>query len=70
MAIFMDIDKVQIGKDNCYRIRDGNVERYIDEKTGITIKVVNIKDGIILDMYYEVGNVNEDDIIIPVEIDK
>ena len=63
MAIFMNLDKVKVKGRTCYLIRNENVERYIDAETGMTVKMIDIDNSIIMDIYYETDSVNDDDII-------
>lgn len=63
MAIFMNLDKVKVKGRTCYLIRNENVERYIDAETGMTVKMIDIDNSIIMDVYYETDSVNDDDII-------
>ena len=64
MALFWNIDKVKVQGKECYLIRNQDIERYIDIETGVTVKMIDINNSIILDMYYETGNVQDNDITL------
>lgn len=63
MAIFMNLDKVKVKGRTCYLVRNENIERYIDAETGMTVKMIDIDNSIIMDIYYETNSVSDENII-------
>ena len=64
-AITTNIDKVNLDGKECYIIRDGNTEKFIDVETGIAIKEIDNENNITVDYTYEFETVKDSDVARP-----
>ena len=64
-AITTNIDKIDLNGKECYIIRDGNTEKFIDVKTGIAIKEIDNENNRTVDYKYEYGIVKDSDVERP-----
>ena len=64
-AITTNIDKINLNGKECYIIRDGNTEKFIDVKTGIAIKEIDNANNRTVDYKYEYGIVKDSDVTRP-----
>lgn len=64
-AITTNIDKIELNGKECYMIRDGNTEKFIDINTGLAIKMIDNQNNITVDYKYEYGVVKDTDIVKP-----
>lgn len=65
MAITTSIDKIELNGKECYLIRDGNTEKFIDVDTGLAIKMIDNQNNRTTDYKYEFGVVKDTDITKP-----
>lgn len=64
-AITTSIDKIELNGKECYLIRDGNTEKFIDVNTGLAIKMIDNQNNRTVDYKYEYGVVKDTDIVKP-----
>ena len=64
-AIFSSLDKVELNGRECYIIRDGNTEKFIDVNTGLALKMIDNQNNRTVDYKYEYGIVKDTDIAKP-----
>ncbi len=64
-AITTNIDKVNLNGKECYIIRDGDTEKFIDVKTGIAIKEIDNENNRTVDYKYEYGIVKDSNVTRP-----
>ena len=64
-AITSSVDRINLGEKECYIVRDGNTEKFIDIQTGMVLKLVDNANNITVDYRYEYGTVKDTDIIKP-----
>lgn len=64
-AITSSVNKIKLDENECYIVRDGNMEKFIDAKTGMVLKLVDNTNNITVDYKYEYGIVKETDIVKP-----
>ena len=64
-AITTSIDKIELNGRECYMIRDGNTEKFIDVNTGLAIKMIDNKNNRTIDYKYESGVVKDNDVKRP-----
>lgn len=62
IAITTNIDKIVLDGKECYLIRDGNTEKFIDKDTGIAIKMIDNENNRTTDYKYEFGVVKDVDV--------
>ena len=65
IALTTSIDKIELNGIECYMIRDGNTEKFIDVNTGLAIKMIDNQNNRTVDYKYEYGVVKDTDIIKP-----
>ena len=65
IAITTNIEKVNLNGTECYMIKDGNTEKFIDANTGLAIKMIDNRNNRTVDYKYEYGTVKDSDIIKP-----
>ena len=65
ISLFMDVEKIDNNGKKCYLIRNDFSDYYIDSQTGLVIKITDISQSSISDLYYEFGIVNDTDIKKP-----
>ena len=65
MAITTNIDKINLNGKECYIIRDGNTEKFIDVNTGLAIKMIDNQNNQTVDYKYEYGIVTDLDVERP-----
>lgn len=65
MAITTDIEKIELDGKECYIIRDGDTEKFIDINTGLAIKMIDNRNNTTTDYIYKFGIVKDADIIKP-----
>ena len=65
IAITTSVDKIELNGKECYLIRDGNTEKFIDVNTGFAIKMIDNQNNRTVDYKYEFGTVKDDDIAKP-----
>ena len=64
-AFTTSIDKVRLNGRDCYLIKDGNTEKFIDINTGLAIKMIDNENNRTVDYKYEYGIVKDIDIERP-----
>lgn len=64
-AITTSVDKIELNGKECYMIRDGNTEKFIDANTGLAIKMIDNQNNITVDYEYEYGIVTDTDVEKP-----
>ena len=65
IALSTSIDKVNLAGRECYIIKDGNTQKFIDIDTGLAIKMIDIENNMTVDYHYEYGVVKDSDIVRP-----
>lgn len=65
ISIFMDVEKIDDNGNKYYLIRNEFSDYYIDSKTGLVIKITDISQSSISDLYYVFGTVENNDINRP-----
>ena len=65
IALTTSVDKVKLNDKDCYLIREGNVEKFIDIDTGLAIKMIDNENNRTTDYKYEFNVVNDNDIARP-----
>ena len=65
IAITTNIDKVELNGKECYLIRDGNTEKFIDIDTGFALKMIDNETNTTTDYRYEFGIVKDADVLKP-----
>ncbi len=65
MAFTTNIDKINLNGKQCYIIKDGNTEKFIDVNTGLAIKMIDNQNNKTVDYKYESGVVKDTDISKP-----
>lgn len=65
IALTTSVDKIELNGKECYMIRDGNTEKFIDVKTGLAIKMIDNQNNRTVDYQYEYGVVEDTDIAKP-----
>ena len=65
MALTTNIDKIKLNGKECYIIRDGNTEKFIDANTGLAMKMIDNQNNRTVDYKYEYGVVKDTDISRP-----
>ncbi len=60
-----NIDKVNLNGKECYIIKEGDTEKFIDINTGFAIKIIDNTNNRTTDYHYEYGNVKDADIAKP-----
>lgn len=64
-SLFTKVEKIKLNEIECYIVKDGNTEKFIDAKTGLAIKQIDNANNRTIDYYYEFGNVDDKDIVKP-----
>lgn len=64
-AITTNVNKIELNGKECYMIRDGNTEKFIDVNTGLAIKMIDNQNNKTVDYEYEFGTVTDSDIVKP-----
>jgi len=64
-AITTNIEKINLKGTECYIIKDGNTEQFIDANTGIAIKMIDNENNQTVDYKYEYGVVKDTDVAKP-----
>ena len=64
-AITTNVEKIILDGKQCYMIRDGNTEKFIDINTGLAIKIIDNQNNRTVDYEYKYGIVKDSDIIKP-----
>ena len=64
-AITTSVDKIELDGKECYMIRDGNTEKFIDVNTGLAIKMIDNQNNRTVDYKYEYGVVKDTDVERP-----
>lgn len=59
------VDKVKLNGRECYIIRDGNTEKFIDIDTGLAIKMIDNENNRTTDYKYEFNVVKDKDVYKP-----
>ena len=62
IAITTNVDKVELNGKECYMIRDGNTEKFIDANTGLDIKMIDNQNNRTVDYEYVYGIVEDSDV--------
>ena len=65
IALTTRVDKVKLNHKECYLIRDGNTEKFIDVDTGLAIKMIDNQNNRTTDYKYEFGVVKDSDVTKP-----
>ena len=65
IALTTSVDKIKLNGKECYMIRDGNTEKFIDVNTGLAIKMIDNQNNRTVDYKYEYGVVKDADVIKP-----
>ena len=65
IALTTSVDKVKLNDKECYLIRDGNTEKFIDVNSGLAIKMIDNQNNRTTDYKYEFGVVKDMDVIKP-----
>ena len=65
LALFAKIEKTKINNKDCYLIRTGTTEQFIDADTGLTIKLIDNNENSTTDYNISFGTVQESDITKP-----
>lgn len=65
IALTTSIDRVKIDEKDCYIIKDGNTQKFIEIDTGLAIKMFDIQNNRTADYHYEYGVVKDSDIVRP-----
>ena len=65
LAITTDIQKVKLHGKECYLIKEGDNEKFIDMETGLAIKMIDNNNNRTIDYTYEFNNVTEKDVNRP-----
>lgn len=65
LAITTNIDRIKLDGQECYIIKDGNTEKFIDENTGLAIKMIDNQNNRTTDYEYIYGEVKDTDIVKP-----
>ena len=65
MALTTSIDKISLNGRECYIIKDGNTEKFIDVNTGLAIKMIDNQNNKTVDYKYEYGIVKDSDVERP-----
>jgi len=65
IALTTSIDKVKLNDKECYLIRDGNTEKFMDVDTGLAIKIIDNQNNRTTDYKYEFGVVKDSDVTKP-----
>ena len=65
IALTTSVDKVKLNDKECYLIRDGNTEKFIDVDTGLAIKMIDNQNNRTTDYKYEFGVVKDSDVTKP-----
>ena len=65
LAIVTTIDKTNLDGTECYMIKDGYTEKFIDVHTGLAIKMIDIRNNRTVDYHYQYGVVKDSDIVKP-----
>lgn len=60
-----NIDKVNLNGKECYIIKEGDTEKFIDINTGLAIKMIDNQNNRTIDYKYEYGIVKDSDIVKP-----
>ncbi len=64
-AITTSVEKINLNGKDCYIIRDGDTEKFIDVDTGLAIKMIDNTNNRTVDYHYEYGIVKDSDIVKP-----
>lgn len=64
-AIVSDIQKINLHGKECYLIKEGENEKFIDIETGLAIKMIDNRNNMTIDYTYKFNNVNDEDIKRP-----
>lgn len=64
-AVTRSIDKVKLGGMECYMIKYGNFEEFVNVATGLPVKRIDNENNLIIDYHYEYGVVKDSDIERP-----
>ena len=64
-AVTTSVDKIELNGKECYIIRDGNTEKFIDVNTGLAIKMIDNQNNRTIDYQYEYGVVTDTDVERP-----
>lgn len=59
LAIASSVEKIEINGKECYIIRDGNTEKFIDIETGYAIRLIDNANNRIVDYHYKFGVVED-----------
>lgn len=59
LAIASNVEKIEINGKECYMIRDGDTEKFIDIETGYAIRLIDNLNNRIVDYHYEFGVVED-----------
>ena len=65
MALTTSIDKVKLDGKECYIIKDGNTEKFIDADTGLAIKLIDNENNRTTDYQYKYNTVKDTDVEKP-----
>ena len=65
MAFSTNINKINLNGKECYIIKDGNTEKFIDVNTGLAIKMIDNQNNKTVDYKYEYGVVKDTDVVRP-----
>ena len=65
MAITTSVDRIVLNGKECYIIRDGNTEKFIDANTGLAIKMIDNQNNRTVDYKYDYGVVKDTDVERP-----
>ncbi len=65
IAVTTSIDKINLNGKECYLIREGNTEKFVDIDTGWAIKMIDNSNNRTVDYKYEFGVVTDSDIQKP-----
>ena len=65
LAMTTSLEKITLQGQECYMIRDGDMEKFINPDTGLAIKLVDNVVNRTSDYYYEFGNVTDEDVARP-----
>lgn len=64
-AVTRSIDKVKLGGTECYMIKYGTFEEFVNVATGLPVKRIDNENNLIIDYHYEYGVVKDSDIVRP-----
>ena len=65
IALTTRVDKVKLNDKECYLIRNGNTEKFIDVDTGLSIKMIDNQNNKTTDYKYKFGVVKDSDVTKP-----